>query len=308
MRNGRKFGFVRFRKGTNVGIMERKLNGIWIGTFKLRVFAAERNKNSGVLGKGEAKEQPKQQKVIGAWEKDEKIQSNLETSLIGYVEFVDNFEALYTLCKSELMEVKDVKYLGLEEVEACSDEEEESLVPSEWSEGDENEEDWGVDESIFEIGQNEDNSDRKIEREDKEVTTTGWKSGKGDNQSVPAMGTERETQQSQVERGEAKENFEESGGSSKVHTDNKGAKNKETTRDEILDEDQNPESKRKQIVGEGVVEESGPKESSGFPIEDRLIQNKKHARSKKSDRVESFKEPRDDEVDIGISTRNIEKK
>lgn len=40
LRSGKKFGFVRFNGISNVRDMERKLNGIWIGSYRLRVFIA----------------------------------------------------------------------------------------------------------------------------------------------------------------------------------------------------------------------------------------------------------------------------
>lgn len=49
LRKGKRFGFVRFKGVKNVGIMEVKLNGIWIGSYRLRVFIA--NQGLGEKGK-----------------------------------------------------------------------------------------------------------------------------------------------------------------------------------------------------------------------------------------------------------------
>ncbi|PWA73503.1 hypothetical protein CTI12_AA258840 [Artemisia annua] len=51
LRNGQKFGFVRFKGVKNVEQMEQRLNTIWIGSFKLRVFY-EGNKRSEGSRKG----------------------------------------------------------------------------------------------------------------------------------------------------------------------------------------------------------------------------------------------------------------
>lgn len=38
MKNGQNFGFARFNNMTDEKLMEKKLGGIWIGSFKLRVY------------------------------------------------------------------------------------------------------------------------------------------------------------------------------------------------------------------------------------------------------------------------------
>ncbi|KAI3708375.1 hypothetical protein L2E82_37543 [Cichorium intybus] len=40
LRNGKEFGFVRFTNVEDARGLEKELNGVWIGLFKLRVFPA----------------------------------------------------------------------------------------------------------------------------------------------------------------------------------------------------------------------------------------------------------------------------
>lgn len=71
LRNGQKFGFVRFKGVKSVEQMEQRLNTIWVGNFKVRVFY-EGNKRSAGSRKGPV--------IANAWEatKEHRIQEGMK--------------------------------------------------------------------------------------------------------------------------------------------------------------------------------------------------------------------------------------
>ena len=150
--NGMRFGFVRYKNLYNVKEMERKLNEIWIGMYKLKAFLAnnkrmeepghskrnvveESNKefrprkeastnNVGsfrdvVMG-GQMKPTEKttetlreeEEKVIGEWESEEKTISKLKKCLVGKVTDLENVEAIKALCRSESLAECSIRWLG----------------------------------------------------------------------------------------------------------------------------------------------------------------------------------------------------
>ncbi|KAI3757565.1 hypothetical protein L6452_05106 [Arctium lappa] len=237
-----------------------------------------------------------------------------------------------------VLEEDAIPWIGLEEVDAYSEEEEEeSLAPSEWSEGDENEEDWYVEESIFENGQNgTDNNDRKAGSGDMVETPAGLKSGKNGKQTATSPVTEREDQQSQG-GGKAKKNIEETSDSSKVHTNLNAAKSREAACEEGLEGERitksdqvkeggpilesglkhkngskvvvrNTESKRQQSTSGGKEEGAGPKENGGFQVLGKEIKNMNQQGSNNLEREVELNESRESKTENELSIRVERKK
>ncbi|KAI3665363.1 hypothetical protein L6452_43987 [Arctium lappa] len=63
MKNGKIFGFVRFRNVVNESSMERNLNKMWIGTYKVRVFMANKYEKKENMGSSKAARQKKEWKI-----------------------------------------------------------------------------------------------------------------------------------------------------------------------------------------------------------------------------------------------------
>lgn len=142
MRNGKKFGFVRFKNVDDIRKMEQRLGGIWIGSYKLRVFIAgedhRRAKQGGATGNKDVVKQPQFQKKtyceaakegnkqeekmgernyqipesIGEWNTDEMQKNKLRRCLIGNLKCLDHLEVIQTLCKAGNIVNCKMKYLG----------------------------------------------------------------------------------------------------------------------------------------------------------------------------------------------------
>ncbi|KAI3771903.1 hypothetical protein L6452_03075 [Arctium lappa] len=115
------------------------------------------------------------EEVVGKWSSDEESRRTLRRCLVGNLSIMDNMDAvqaLYAETRVRITEAGSVNHKSGEEGNGFSEgEEEESDIPSEWSEEGVGEEDWYVEESCF-----EDNSET--------VGNTGPKKGgqkKGDD-------------------------------------------------------------------------------------------------------------------------------
>ncbi|KAJ9553482.1 hypothetical protein OSB04_017527 [Centaurea solstitialis] len=138
---GRKFGFVRFRKDEGYPQLEKRLNNIWIGLFKLRVYRAysrsgyeniipkqrkegfkvdrRRSYAEVVSGNKEDVNLKREedssdgiQEILGNWSPVKKLEPYLKLCTVGEIKNTDHLESIRMLSREKLIGIDEVKLLG----------------------------------------------------------------------------------------------------------------------------------------------------------------------------------------------------